>query len=150
MGNRPEELSIDPAFPEHLAVIEGGFCSERVVGHNPWAEAFVLCPAGATELSPGFQPWESSTKSDAPPGRGRQIERPNKAEAGFDGPIGARSQLRTLTFARQQVRVSSGTRISRPFSTSNPADRVSTGRYEVTPCEGEPFILRVPRVETLG
>jgi hypothetical protein len=29
-------------------------------------EAFVLCPAGATELSPGFQPWESSTKSGAP------------------------------------------------------------------------------------
>jgi hypothetical protein len=27
---------------------------------------FVLCPEGATELSPGFQPWESSTKSDAP------------------------------------------------------------------------------------
>ncbi len=28
--------------------------------------AFVLCPEGATELSPGFQPWVSSTKSDAP------------------------------------------------------------------------------------
>jgi hypothetical protein len=39
---------------------------ERAVGYNPWAEAFVLCPAGATELSPGFQPWEFSTKSDAP------------------------------------------------------------------------------------
>ncbi|MEA3149042.1 MAG: hypothetical protein QOI53_4718 [Verrucomicrobiota bacterium] len=42
------------------------FCSERAVGHKPWAEAFVLCPEGATGLSPGFQTWESSTKSDAP------------------------------------------------------------------------------------
>ena len=41
-------------------------CSERAVGHNPRAEAFVLCPAGATELSPGFQPWESSPKATRP------------------------------------------------------------------------------------
>jgi hypothetical protein len=27
---------------------------------------FVLRPEGATDLSPGFQPWESCTKSDAP------------------------------------------------------------------------------------
>ena len=42
------------------------FCFERGIGHNPWAEAFVLRPEGAIELSPGFQPWESSNKSDAP------------------------------------------------------------------------------------
>jgi hypothetical protein len=53
------------------------------------AEAFVLCPAGATGLSPGFQPWESSTQSDAPL-RGRQIERLNKVEVGSDGPMVAR------------------------------------------------------------
>jgi hypothetical protein len=40
----------------------------------------------AQGFNPGFQPWESSTKSDAPL-KGRQIERPNKAEAGSDGPI---------------------------------------------------------------
>jgi hypothetical protein len=27
---------------------------KRAVGHNPWAEAFVLRPAGATGLSPEF------------------------------------------------------------------------------------------------
>jgi hypothetical protein len=34
---------------------------------NPWAEPFVLCPAGATELSPWvstFQPWESPTNQE--------------------------------------------------------------------------------------
>jgi hypothetical protein len=46
--------------------------------------------------------------------KGRQIERPSKAESDFDGT----SQLRTLTFARPQVRASSGTPISRPFRAS--------------------------------
>jgi hypothetical protein len=60
--------------------------------------------------------------------KGRQIERPNKAVAGSDGPIVARPIAHS---ARQLVQASSGTRISRRF-------------------QGEPFILRVPRVETLG
>ena len=59
-------------------------------GHNPWAEVFVLCPAGAIELSPeGFNPGNRPPRATRPD-EGRQIERPNQTEAGSD-------QLRTLT-----------------------------------------------------
>ncbi len=70
------------------------------VGHDPRAEAFVLCPAGATELSPGFQPWESFTRERRAL-KGRQIERPNKGGSGVRWSNCRMSQLRALTFTRQ-------------------------------------------------
>jgi hypothetical protein len=62
-------------------------CSaEKVVGHNPWAEALMCAPKGLQNLSPGFQPSDRPPGA-ARPGGGRQIERPIKTEAGSDGPI---------------------------------------------------------------
>jgi hypothetical protein len=55
-----------PPVPNGAKIILRMVCSERAVGHNLWAEAFILWPEGATGFSPGFQPWESSTKSYAP------------------------------------------------------------------------------------
>ena len=57
---------------------------------------------------------------------GRQIERSNKAEVGADGT----SQLRTLTLCGIRGELHLVPHLS--------------------PLQGEPFILRVPRVETLG
>ena len=47
--------------------------------------------------------------------KGRQIERPKKVGSVVGWSNGRTSQWRTLTFAWQWVRASSGTRISRPF-----------------------------------
>jgi hypothetical protein len=44
------------------------------------------CPEGATGLSPGFQPWEPPSHERRAL-KGRQIERPNKVEIGFNGQL---------------------------------------------------------------
>jgi hypothetical protein len=58
--------------------------------------------------------WENTRSAGLEVLKGRQTDRPDKVEA--VGWFNCRtSQLRTLTYARQEVRTSSGTRISRPF-----------------------------------
>ena len=66
------------------------WCIWRVDGPNVIPakvviEAFVLRPEVATD-SPRFPPWKASPRDDAPEARA-QIERPNQAEEGSDGPI---------------------------------------------------------------
>ena len=125
-GNRCE-LHLVP----HLSPLQLQRLSVKSLRRGP---CFV--PRGAAELSPGFQPWESSTNSDAPSQgvtsvapcwkntgcaglevlKGRQIERPNQAETGSDGPMVACPNCALWLLRGQQRRASSGTRISRPFS----------------------------------
>jgi hypothetical protein len=108
-------------------------CSERAVGHNPWAEAFVLCPAGPIGLSPGFPPRFQPlgiARQERRALKGRQIERPNKAEA---NPIVQLSHVPIV------------------YSDFCAAIGASFIWYpHLLPLPGETFILRVPRVETLG
>jgi hypothetical protein len=83
--------------------------------------------------------------------KGAQIERPNMAKR---GPM---VQLSHVPIAHSDFCATTGAsfiwypHLSPP---SAPPTRRSgvfpTRRYEVTPCKGEPLILRVPRVETLG
>jgi hypothetical protein len=62
--------------------------SERVVGHNPWAEAFVLCPEEVTGFSTGFNPGNRPPRATRPEGGARSNVL--KAEPGPDGPMVAR------------------------------------------------------------
>jgi len=48
------------------------FCSERAVGHKPWAEAFVLCPEGLQDLeAQGFNPGNRPPRATRPEGGAR-------------------------------------------------------------------------------
>ena len=113
MGEQDPSL-MTPILGLHIRTESGSYTKaprkERAVGHNPWVEALFCCPAGATELSPGFQPWESSTKRCAL--KGRQIERPNKTEAGVrcreaggkTDKNGAKISLRMILLRRKGCR----------------------------------------------
>ena len=87
---------------------------ERAGAQNPWAEAFVLCPEGASEFSlQGFNPGNRPPKATRPEGGAR----PNVLTRLNRGPMAQLSHvpIAHADFARQQMRASSGTRISRPF-----------------------------------
>jgi hypothetical protein len=73
----------------------------KAVGHNPRAEAFVCAPEGLQNSAQGFNPGHRSPRERRAL-KGRQIERPNKAEVGFDGPIVARPSCALLLLRRNR------------------------------------------------
>src|ERR1700730_7609830 len=87
-----------------MALASFGEPSCGILTAYPWSKGAkirpvldVFCSVGAVELSPGFQPWEPTTRNEAPR-RVRQIERNNKADT---GPNGSTSQLYPPILAQQ-------------------------------------------------
>ena len=68
----------DPIFEEGNEGRLRMISLRKAVGHIPWAEAFVLCPAGATELTQGFNPGNPLNKGFALK-KGREMRVPDEA-----------------------------------------------------------------------
>ena len=112
----------------------------------------MACPEaeGATELSPGFQPWEPSNKRFALL-KGREIRVPDEARTY------CRAKIRVRNWDLRQLTIGLRFRLVRTFDLA-PLQHLQPGgpgvfptrRYEVTPYEGASLVVDDSRVETLG
>jgi hypothetical protein len=99
---------------------------ERAVGHNHWRPLF-CAPQGLRNSAQGFNPGNRPPRATRPEGGARSNVLSRRSGARWSNC--SRSQLRTLTFRR-------------------PSGASFIWYPHLLPYEGEPFLLRVPRVET--